>query len=186
MKTIVHTTQAVYRQLINAMSRPGHTEVITEEVKNYSDFSDAALLISMTLFDNEISFFSRDKTMLKELKVLTGGIPNKDYTTADFIVLKEADLKEEYFTEVMQGVLISPEKSATLIIEADSIGEGNEYRLSGPGIKTATDVKLSLESRWIGLRNEVCKEFPLGIDLILTDKNNSVVMIPRTSKVEVL
>lgn len=186
MKTIVHTTQAVYRQLINAMSRPGHTEVITEEVKNYSDFSDAALLISMTLFDNEISFFSRDKTMLKELKVLTGGIPNKDYTTADFIVLKEADLKEEYFTEVMQGILISPEKSATLIIEANRIGEGSEYRLSGPGIKDTTDVKLSLESRWVELRNEICKEFPLGIDLILTDKNNNVVMIPRTSKVEVL
>lgn len=186
MKTIVHTTQAVYRQLVNAVSRPGHTEIITEEVKNYSDFSDAALLISLTLFDNEISFFSSDKTMRKELKVLTGGIPKQDYTTADFIVSKEADLKEEYFTEVMQGVLISPEKSATLIIEADSIGEGNEYRLSGPGIKTATDVKLSLDRSWIELRNEVCKEFPLGIDLFMTDKNNNLVIIPRTSKVEVL
>lgn len=186
MKTIVHTTQAVYRQLVNVVSRPGHTEIITEEVKNYSDFSDAALLISMTLFDNEISFFSSDKTMQKELKVLTGGIPKQDYTTADFIVSKEADLKEEYFTEVMHGVLISPEKSATLIIEANSIGEGNDYCLSGPGIKSTTGVKLSLERRWIELRNDICKEFPLGIDLILTDKNNSVVMIPRTSKVEVL
>lgn len=185
MKTIVHTTQAVYRQLVNAVSRPGHTEIITEKVKNYSDFSDAALLISMTLFDNEISFFSRDKTLRKELKVLTGGIPNKDYTSADFIISKEADLKEEYFTEVMHGVLISPEKSATLIIEADSIGSGSEYRLSGPGIKETTDIKLSLDRRWIELRNEVCKEFPLGIDLILTDKNNNVVMIPRTTKVEV-
>ncbi|MGO1923707.1 MAG: phosphonate C-P lyase system protein PhnH [Jeotgalicoccus sp.] len=186
MKTIVHTTQAVYRQLVNAVSRPGHTEIITEEVKNYSDFSDAALLISMTLFDNEISFFSRDKTMRKELKVLTGGIPNKDYTTADFIISKESDLTEEYFTEVMHGILISPEKSATLIIEADSIGEGNEYSLSGPGIKNTADVKMSLDHRWIELRNDMCKEFPLGIELILTDKNNNVVIIPRTSKVEVL
>lgn len=186
MKTIVHTTQAVYRQLVNAASRPGHIELITEEVKNYSDFSDAALLISMTLFDNEVSFFSRDKTMRKELKVLTGGIPNKDYTTADFIVSKEADLEREYFTEVMHGILISPEKSATLIIEADSIGEGNSYRLSGPGIKKTTDIRMSLDYSWIELRNEVCKEFPLGIDLFMTDKNNNLVIIPRTSKVEVL
>lgn len=186
MKTIVHTTQQVYRQLVNVASRPGHIERITEEVKNYSDFSDAALLICTTLFDNEISFFSTDKTMRKELKVLTGGTPNKDYTSVDFIVSKEADLKETYFTDVMHGVLISPEKSTSLIIEMDSIGEGHTYRLTGPGIKDATDLQLSLSNEWIELRNDVCKEFPLGIDLILTDQNNNVIMIPRTTKVEVL
>ena len=185
MKTIVHTTQQVYRRLVNASSRPGHPENIAEEVKNYSDFSDAALLTAMTLFDNEISFFSQDKTMRKELKVLTGGIPNKDYTTADFIVSKETDLKEAFFTEAMNGILISPEKSATLIIDIDSIGEGTEYRLRGPGIKEATNMKLSLGSRWMELRNEICKEFPLGIDLILTDKQNNLVIIPRTTKAEV-
>ena len=185
MKTIVYTTQQVYRRLVNASSRPGHTENIAEEVKNYSDFSDAALLTAMTLFDNEISFFSQDKTMRKELRVLTGGIPNKDYTTADFIVSKEADLKEVLFTEAKNGILISPEKSATLIIDIDSIGEGTEYRLRGPGIKEATNIKLSLGSRWMELRNEICKEFPLGIDLILTDKQNNLVIIPRTTKAEV-
>ncbi|CAD2081595.1 phosphonate C-P lyase system protein PhnH [Jeotgalicoccus coquinae] len=185
MKTIVHTTQQVYRQLINASSRPGHTENISEEVKNYSDFSDAALLAAMTLFDNEISFFSKDKTMRKELKVLTGGIPNKDHTTADFIISKAADLKKKYFREVMKGILISPEKSATLIIDLNSIGEGTEYSLTGPGIKDETNIKLSLDSSWMELRNEVCKEFPLGIDLVLTDKQNNLVIIPRTTKAEV-
>ncbi|CEA03538.1 Alpha-D-ribose 1-methylphosphonate 5-triphosphate synthase subunit PhnH [Jeotgalicoccus saudimassiliensis] len=185
MKTIVHTTQQVYRQLVNASSRPGHIENIAEDVKNYSDFSDAALLTAMTLFDNEISFFSKDKTMRKELKVLTGAIPNKDHTTADFIVTKEADLKDEYFTEVMKGILISPEKSATLIIDVETVGEGTLYSLRGPGIKTETKVSLSLDSHWIKLRNDICKEFPLGIDLILTDKHNNTVIIPRTTKVEV-
>ena len=37
MNTIVHTTQQVYRQLVNATSRPGHVELITEEVKNYTE-----------------------------------------------------------------------------------------------------------------------------------------------------
>lgn len=186
MKTIVHTTQQVYRQLVNVASRPGHIETINEEVKNYSTFSDAALLVGMTLFDNEITYFSSDKTMRKELKVLTGGIPNKDFTAVDFIVLKEADLQPAYFTDVLHGVLISPEKSATLLIEVESIGEGHNYQLTGPGIKEATDLQLSLSNEWILARNEVCKEFPLGIDLILTDKNNNTVMIPRTTKVEVL
>ena len=54
MNTIVHTTQQIYRQLVNAASRPGHVEIITEDVKNYTDFSNAALLTAMTLFDNEI------------------------------------------------------------------------------------------------------------------------------------
>lgn len=186
MNTIVHTTQQVYRQLVNVSSRPGHIEVINEEVKNYSTFSDAALLVSMTLFDNEITYFSDDKTMSKELKVLTGGVPNEDYTKVDFIVLKEADLQTAYFTDVKHGVLISPEKSATLLIEVDSIGEGNHYQLTGPGIKETTDLQLSLSNDWLTLRNDICKEFPIGIDLILTDQNNNVVMIPRTTKVEVL
>lgn len=186
MTTIVHTTQQIYRQLINAASRPGHVEIITEDVKNYTGFSNAALLTAMTLFDNEISFYSADKTMRQELKVLTGGLPNKDYSSADFLVTKEADLKAEYFKEVMKGVLISPEKSATLLIDIESIGKGQAYRLSGPGIKESTDIQLSFPSSWFALRNEVCKEFPLGIDLILTDKENNTVVIPRTTKVEVL
>lgn len=186
MKTIVHTTQQIYRLLVDVASRPGHVKQADEAVKNYSTFSDAALLVGMTLFDNEITYFTNDKTMKNELKVLTGGVPSKDYRNTDFIVLKEADLKPAYFTDVLHGVLISPEKSTTLLIEADSIGEGNKYRLTGPGIKEATDLQLSLSNEWIELRNDVCKEFPLGIDLILTDQNNNVVMIPRTTKVEVL
>src|SRR5699024_11238195 len=70
----------------------------------------------------------------------------------------------------MTCVLISPEKSATLLIDIESIGKGEAYRLSGPGIKESTDIQLSFPSSWFALRNEVCKEFPLGIDLILTDK----------------
>lgn len=186
MNTIVHTTQQVYRQLVNATSRPGHVEIISEEVKNYTDFSDAALLTAMTLFDNEISFYSTDKTMRKELKVLTGGLPNKDYSTADFLVTREADLKAEYFNDVMKGILISPEKSATLLIDTVHIDQGQFYRLSGPGIKESTELQLSLSKGWFELRNEVCKEFPLGIDLILTDKENNTVVIPRTTTVEVL
>ena len=186
MNTIVHTTQQVYRQLVNATSRPGHVELITEEVKNYTDFSNAALLAAMTLFDNEVTFYTDDQTMKKELKVLTGGIADEDCSTSDFIVLKEENLKKEYFTDVLKGVLISPEKSAMLMIDIESIGQGQTYRLSGPGIKEATDIQLSLAKEWFDHRNEVCKEFPLGIDLMLTDKNNSLIVIPRTTKVEVL
>lgn len=186
MNTIVHTTQHVYRQLVNAASRPGHVETLTEDVKNYTNFSNAALLTALTLFDNEISFFTTNAAMEKEVRVLTGGVSNQNYQAADFIISKEADLKEEYFTDTLKGVLISPEKSVTLLIDVDSIGEGQTYRLSGPGIKETTDISLSLAKDWLALRNEACIEFPLGIDLLLTDKNNQAVFIPRTSKVEVL
>ncbi|MCK1976186.1 phosphonate C-P lyase system protein PhnH [Jeotgalicoccus huakuii] len=185
MKTIVHTTQAVYRQLVNITSRPGHIELIEEEVKNYSDFSNATLLTTMTLFDNEISFITPDGGMDKEIKVLTGATSIDSLKETDFIVLKATDLKEEYFTETAHGVLISPEKSVTLIIEVDSVTSGQSYTFSGPGIKDETKVNITLEHEWISLRNEVCKEFPLGLDIILTDKENQAMMIPRTTKVEV-
>ncbi len=185
MKTIVHTTQAVYRQLVNITSRPGHIELIEEEVKNYSDFSNATLLTTMTLFDNEISFITPDEAMDKEIKVLTGAKSIDSLKEIDFIVLQAADLKEEYFTETAHGVLISPEKSVTLIIEVDSVTSGESYIFSGPGIKDETKVNIALEHEWISLRNEACKEFPLGLDIILTDKENRAMMIPRTTKVEV-
>lgn len=185
MKTIVHTTQSVYRQLVNITSRPGHIEHIEEEVKNYSDFSNATLLTAMTLFDNEISFMTPDERMDKELKVLTGAASIDDMSETDFIVVKGSDLKGEYFTETAHGVLISPEKSVTLIIEVDSLTSGESYTFTGPGIKDETKVKLALGHEWMALRNEACKEFPLGLDIILTDKENQAMMIPRTTKVEV-
>lgn len=185
LNTIVHKTQTVYRQLINVSSRPGHIETVEEELSNYTDFSKANLLTCVTLFDNEITYMTTNEVMEKEVKVLTGARKAHDLSTTDYIISKRSDLKEEFFTQTKHGVLASPEKSVTILIDLDSLNEGQTYQLTGPGIKDTQTINIDLDPSWIELRNQACQEFPLGLDLILTDKNNQLMMIPRTTKVEV-
>lgn len=186
MNTQIHQTQKHYRTLVDIFSYPGKISATMESMDNYSTFGDGVLMTAVTLLDNEVTFHTTFKSDGQEISLLTGSEPVADIESSDYLIVKEKDLEAPIFEEAAAGTLASPEKSATLIIEADSLHEGSQYRLTGPGIKEETIISISLESRWIGLRNEKCKEYPLGVDMILTDSTNNMMAIPRTTKIEVI
>ncbi|MFC3419944.1 phosphonate C-P lyase system protein PhnH [Salinicoccus hispanicus] len=183
---MIHETQQHYRKLIDLFSRPGEVGAGRMEMPNFTRFSDAVLATVMTLLDNEICFATTAQGDREEFMTLTGAKCTEDYSVADFIVMKESDLTEEMMETIKAGTLASPEKSATLIIEVASIGSGYSYRLQGPGIKTVNEVAMSLDPKWMAIRDTRCIEFPIGIDLILIDRDNHMTVIPRTTSVEVV
>lgn len=186
MNTVIHQTQQHYRTLVDIFSYPGKIAETIESTNNYSTFGDGVLMTAMTLLDNEVTFHTTFKSDGQEISLLTGSEPGGEIRDCEYLILKEKDLEAYIFEEAKTGTLPSPEKSATLIIETESLHEGHAYRLTGPGIKDETLISISLEARWIDYRNEKCKEYPLGVDLILTDSENNMMAIPRTTKIEVL
>lgn len=186
MTTMVHNTQKHYRELVDLFSRPGEVRISTFDTPNFTNFSDAALATVLTLFDNEITFYTTDQKNSDEFQTLTGGECVPEISDADYIVIKAHELTEEILKTLKTGTLGSPEKSATLIVEVDSIGEGRKYALKGPGIKTVNEIEMTFEAKWMEIRTALCSEFPLGIDLVLIDGHNQLTVIPRTTKVEVL
>lgn len=185
MTIMVHDTQKHYRELVDLFSRPGEVRISTFDIPNFTNFPDAALATVLTLFDNEITFYTQDQTDSGEFQTLTGGQFSEELSEADYVVVKEHELTEDVMRSLKIGTLGSPEKSATLIIEVDSIGEGHKYSLRGPGIRTVNEIEMTFDPKWMIHRTELCSEFPLGIDMILIDRHNQLTVIPRTTITEV-
>lgn len=186
----VHDIQHVYRKMVDSMSRPGTIASIKEQaqlarIRTKAD--GAVLLLAMTLLDTEVTFHveSPSGTAISErINELTyaKAVPAAE---ADYIfVLKDAgELALERMIEAAKpGYHLNPHQSATIIAEADALGSGTELLLKGPGIEHSRLIALELKGNWVGAREEKNAEFPLGVDLIITD-SESLLCLPRTTQI---
>jgi alpha-D-ribose 1-methylphosphonate 5-triphosphate synthase subunit PhnH len=89
--------------------------------------------------------------------------------------------------EVNRGVLSFPDRGATLMVMVPEIGgAGADTRLTlkGPGIQGEANLALSgLCPDNLERVQTLNREFPLGVDLIISDKRGALVCIPRSSTV---
>jgi len=77
-----------------------------------------------------------------------------------------------------------PDKSASIIIEVDSLESGIECLLTGPGIQTSSSANIK------GLSDELLMAlisgrgtFPQGVDLYLSS-GHQIMAIPRTTRIQ--
>jgi len=103
---------------------------------------------------------------------------------ADYILCKASESPN---FEPKPGTLPSPEKSATIVLVVDKLGEGeHKLKLSGPGSKNSEYLYIKgLHSDWVLNRENWNRSFPLGVDYILVDEHK-LAALPRTTKVEVM
>ena len=170
--------QKNFRQLLEAMSRPGTITSLFGIDKE----SNSVLAILSALLDNEVKFCDNDNLLSRDDHLLLQA-KQGDAEEADYVLCAG---NEEPVFEPRLGTLASPELSSTIVLKVDSITDGDDQiTLSGPGIKTETECRVSgLHPQWLNKRQEWVCAFPLGVDLILTDESH-VMAIPRTSNIEV-
>lgn len=188
---LVHDIQAVYRKTINSMSRPGLISNITDQADKVnmeiSCFGSTLVLVRM-LFDTEVTFkvcSEREAEVVKLINQLTYAKAT-EVESADYILILN-DAKPEDFEEAFRGAypgdLLDPHKAATLIIEADYVGNDHALTLTGPGIETECTIDVKTTDGWVDLRAEKNSEYPLGIDLIFTDWYDNILCLPRTTQI---
>ena len=169
--------QQNYRALLEVMSRPGSVEEIQ---RAKSDVTYLAVLA--TLVDGEVSLADPD-ALLDELHwpMLQAQLAPAD--AADYILCRGDQAPS---LNPRLGTLPCPELSATLIIQVESLTEGNlNLQLSGPGVNGKADVNIAgISPAWLAQREHWVCAFPLGVDMILVD-GAAVMALPRTTKVEV-
>jgi len=171
--------QSHYRVLLDAMSHPGHRySVITQREE-----SPMALAILATLLDAEVSLSDPNNLLQNQdwsmLQAKSNSPEQADYILCDGSIAPEFEPK--------LGTLPNPDQSATLVLVAEKIGQGNiNLKLKGPGIAETEKLAMSgIDAHWFSRREEWVCSFPLGVDLIFVD-DTQVVAIPRTTKVELI
>lgn len=182
----VFDTQCIYRQILDAMARPGKVNLLPALRLNPPlGLNQAAAAIALTLLDSETGFcvLPADQGVIDYLKFNTGAAACP-VDCAEFIITAGNERKPELI-DVCCGTLLSPEKGATLIIMVDSLeaaGKGIQLLLSGPGINGGSCLNISgLDKSNIQTIAGLNQEYPMGVDVIYADNSGNVACVPRSS-----
>lgn len=169
--------QQIFRQLMEAMSRPGLIIDLSSWLENFN--SDLGVLA--TLLDAEVGLADHHNILPDEHWPMLQA-RESDAEQADYI-LCDGQRAPDFSPKL--GSLSCPDQSATLIFRVLNFEEeGLKLKLTGPGIQQKTEVAIAgLHGAWLQNRALWIEAFPMGVDCIFTDRT-SVMALPRTTKVE--
>lgn len=171
------TQQSVFRELMDAMARPG--KIVSLAMANVAPLN----AILATLLDKEVTLCDHANVLIpKDWPLLQAYQATAD--TADFIVC-DGTLAPDFQPKL--GTLASPDFSATLIIFVTSLVSGSTaLHLTGPGIKDNVSIHMDgFHLNWLIARDDWNSAFPIGVDIFLADDTH-IMALPRTTKMEVV
>ena len=179
----VHDTQQAFREVLDALSRPGQLRSLGVELEGVS-LGGAMARLLLSLCDDETPVWWQGEAVVLQnwLRFHTGASVAEESKLALFAVINQIEqgLSLEDFS---LGTAASPELSCTLFIELPALTGGYDVEWQGPGIANVQRVSLqglpvNFWEQW-KYNNEL---FPQGVDIIFTC-GGSVLGLPRTTRV---
>jgi alpha-D-ribose 1-methylphosphonate 5-triphosphate synthase subunit PhnH len=194
----VFDSQATFRALLDAMSRPGTVRQVPRIMYESppAGFCRPALSILKTLCDHRVSFsIGEAHTSPEWIRYLEVNLaaPHKTVEKADFVLFDGASY-DSGFARVRRGSLEYPESSATALLfiarlsrdPDDSEVPVCELVIEGPGVNGSAHLSVAgLDPAYAAERERANRAFPLGVDLFFVDPEGRVAGVPRTSTVEI-
>jgi len=213
---VMYYSAAVFRRLLDAMSRPGTLETIPvpdalSGIPKGEDLVDLlppneggyfhnryALGALTTLLDRETTFalggaggWIEQETSLSRWLERFGGTRMSRPADVDFALFLDGQ-SGVLLSALRQGTEAAPEDGATAFICVSALlGEpmsgGTALELQGPGIRETTTITV-----WglpiISQEAIVAtrKAYPLGVDIFLVDRQGRCAGLPRTTRVSVV
>jgi alpha-D-ribose 1-methylphosphonate 5-triphosphate synthase subunit PhnH len=193
----VFDAQAHYRLLLDSMARPGKINVMPRmELTTPRGIHAAGALVGFALLNSDVTYYvdgpaAEDVSLY--LLVNTSARP-AEVEEADYAYV-DGTAAAELLYRLKTGTLPYPENSATVIAAVDELGGegaagamsgsgGLVLTLSGPGVDGERRLSVAgIDAALLEALVTINAEFPLGIDLVLTDPTGRIACIPRSSRV---
>ena len=181
----VKSAQSTFRSVMDAMARPGSVQRVVAAAGTPSPMMRGTAAIALTLFDHDTPIWldaaMSTSDLAKWLKFHTGAPVVQDCSICSFALIGDAgalpDLDRFSF-----GSNEYPDRSTTLILQLESLSEGDAIELRGPGIDGIAAVRAAIEPPDLFERLAINEKlFPRGIDVVLV-ADDSIVAIPRTTR----
>lgn len=181
------SAQKTFRVLLQALSQPGRVLALPLEAPH-----QGWRWVLAALLDPEVTFAvlgPEEGAWAEEVRDLTGATPAL-LSQADFLLIFAGGSRGGIL-EAKRGSLEYPDQGATLFYLVEEVREGDArqapVRLRGPGIPRARyPVVAGLDPAEWGYLAEVNGEFPLGVDCFFLDRDNRVMGLPRSTRVEMI
>jgi alpha-D-ribose 1-methylphosphonate 5-triphosphate synthase subunit PhnH len=189
----VFDAQQQFRLLLDSMARPGKINVMPDmDIIPPAGLNKASAMIAFALLNTDVSFYAEGEgsDAIESYIALNTTAAQVGIGEADFIFINGLYDAGIIF-DAKTGTLPYPEESATFVIDVDTITEdaGDSeltLTLKGPGIETTKQVYIKgLNPGILKAVREQNMEFPLGVDLMLTGKNNNILCVPRSNLFEI-
>lgn len=183
--------QIIYRTLLSAMTHPGKCQSFDSMREDRPDHW-LLLQVASCLMDHEVTFALTDqgKEGMGRLIAERTGSQKADWQRADFILIDEGT-SHGRAEEVKRGSLAYPDKGATILYcipnaTVPPIAHQNRIRLSGPGIEQpiAPQVEGLDIDEYRSLR-DINSNYPLGVDAFVIKGNDTIMGLPRSTRIEV-
>jgi alpha-D-ribose 1-methylphosphonate 5-triphosphate synthase subunit PhnH len=186
----IHDAQRYYRLLMDSMARPGKINTFYDkDIFPPADLNKATSLIAFALLNADVFFHYAGENVdaVNNYILLNTSSSPVDAEYADF-VFQKGNVQSSVISRMKVGSLAYPEEGATVVmdvqyISSDPLEECIRVMLKGPGVdgEKAVYVK-GLSGDMLTELADVNIEFPLGVDLILTDIHNNIICIPRSNR----
>lgn len=182
----VFDSQSTFKQIMDALARPGTIADVTVAAAPPAPMCPAAGAIALTLADHDtpvhLSPGMIEAGIQSWLAFHTGALVTDDRNEAAFAFV-EAGAQMPPLSTFAPGIQDYPDRSTTLVLELTSLTGGEPLVLTGPGIDGAVEIApVGLPQHFDCMWRENGALFPRGIDLILA-AGTRILCLPRTTKV---
>jgi alpha-D-ribose 1-methylphosphonate 5-triphosphate synthase subunit PhnH len=182
----VLSAQSTFRSVMEAMARPGSVQRIVAATGAPAAMMRGTAAIALTLFDHDTPiwldpwmFETSDVT--KWLRFHTGAPVIADSSICSFALIGDARVLPP-LERFAFGSNEYPDRSTTLILQVESLMQGESFELCGPGIDGTAVLQAAIELPDLFERLAVnAALFPRGIDVVLVH-DDTIVAIPRTTR----
>jgi alpha-D-ribose 1-methylphosphonate 5-triphosphate synthase subunit PhnH len=181
----VLSAQATFRSVMEAMARPGSIQRVTPDVGAVPGLMRGAAAIALTLLDHDTPVWLDPQLagtrVAAWLKFHTGAPVTAEASEASFALVTDgASLPA--LDSFSLGSSEYPDRSTTVILQAESLTRGLAYELRGPGIDGSNTLSATIAPGNLFEQLAInAKLFPRGIDLVLVH-DDAIVAIPRTTR----
>ena len=182
----VLSAQSTFRSVMDALARPGSVQRIVATSGAPSPVMRGAAAIALTLFDHDTPIWldaamSGTSDVTKWLKFHTGAPVIADSSICSFALFGDARSLPA-LDRFAFGSNEYPDRSTTLILQVESLTEGSQFELRGPGIDGTAALQAMIQPTDLFDRLAInAALFPRGIDVVLV-ADDAIVAIPRTTR----
>lgn len=178
----VADAQACFRDLLEAMARPGRVHGLTGLPQAPAPLAPAAAAVLLTLADAETPVWTDAGPAAEEWLRFHAGCPLVAEPGAAAFLLATKGMPDLAALET--GTEEEPHRSATLVLQVGSLSEGGAWRLSGPGIERVHRLGVAgLPAGFLAAWTANGARFPRGVDLVLC-AGQRLAALPRTTHIE--
>jgi alpha-D-ribose 1-methylphosphonate 5-triphosphate synthase subunit PhnH len=179
--------QQHFRLLLDAMARPGKLQLLNgDSLQPPASLNPAAAGIALALLNTDVRFYASSEPAAGYIRLNTDARPVNP-EEADFLFIGGNE-RPDTLERAKTGQPAYPETGATLVIGVERLSLEPELNsvvihLRGPGVPGQKDVFVQgLSTDILAAIREKNREYPLGVDVMLTDPAGLVCCVPRTNQ----